>query len=197
MLYEKRLLAGMAAAALVCTPALAGTSQNLLQNSSFELPRLAPGAYQGFGSNTVHHWVWPGSVLINAADPAPGGSPWWPDSPCPSGYVGLQFAGLQGHDELQQDFTVPTAGDYVVRWLAAGRPASGSVRGDQRYYVYIDFDIFKIKKFSTTSGEPFTRQRLTLRGLGAGPHVIIFVGLSYNRDNTAFLDDVRITPLKY
>jgi hypothetical protein len=179
-----------AAAALALMPAAAGAAANLLSNDSFERPPLSTGDFHYY-NRTVHYWAYSGNaVLINAANPAPGGSLWWPDAPCPPGYGGVQFAGVQETGSISQAFTVPATGDYDLRWLAGGRPVSPGDGGDQTYEIKID-GVVVGKPHSTTSGEVFTPQHHALSGLTAGVHTLTFQGLNTS-DDTAFIDDVRI-----
>ena len=195
MIRRLTLLAAIAATtALAFTPAAASNADDLLKNHSFELPLLYRGGWTSF-ENTEHGWDYHGSaVLINADNPAAGGSDWWLSAPCPGGYVGSQFLGLQEEDTASQTFTVPTSGDYVLKWLAAGRPVSngGASDGDETYEIEID-GVVVGKTYRTHSSEPFTLRHLDLEGLSAGAHTVTFQGLKIP-DETAFIDDVKIVP---
>jgi hypothetical protein len=186
----------IAAASLACAPAIAGAAGNLLRNHSFELPLLIAGGYVSY-DKTVHYWTYASAVLISATNPAAGGSPWWPSAPCPPGYLGSQFAGLESTTSLSQTFTVSTSGDFELRWLAGGRPASygDQHNGDEIYEIEIDGTAVA-RPFSTTSSEPFTLQRLLLKELSAGVHTLTFQGLVSDSDETAFIDDVVLVSKK-
>jgi hypothetical protein len=162
-------------------------------NRSFEAPRIGTGKFHYYYRTKLHLSYSGNAVLINAANPAPGGSEWWPSAPCPPGYKGEQFAGVQMTGALSQSFTIPASGDFSLRWLAAGRPVSygGDHNGDEVYDVEID-GVVVSKKYSTTSGEPFTPQHLALTGLSAGVHTLTFRGLVTARDETAFVDNVEL-----
>ena len=190
-MYLFKSLLATAALAVATVPAIANAAVNLITNGGFESPTLSTGDYT-YVDGTLDGWTWSGdAILINATNPNPGGNGWWPSAPAPSGFGGVQFAGVQDQGSLSQTFNVTAGGALDLTWLAGGRPASyGCCNGDQSYEVLVD-GVVEGKSYSTTSGQVFTPVSLTLLGLGLGPHTLTFQGLT-THDETAFIDNVSI-----
>ena len=183
-------LAATAFFAVAAVPAIASAGVELISDGGFESPALATGAYDYVGG-TLGSWTYSGSaILINAANPSPGGSAWYPSAPAPTGFGGVQFAGVQEQGSLSQIFTVAGSGPLDLTWLAGGRPSNGCCNGDQSYQVLID-GVAKAT-YSTASGQPFSLISLTLLDLGLGPHTLTFQGRSAT-DETSFIDNVSLS----
>jgi hypothetical protein len=173
---------------LVALAALSATGAhaagNLLADGGFEAPNLGNGNYI-YPVGALDAWTYNGAVLINAQS----SSAWYGGS-APAGQQGLQFAGVQGSGSLSQSFTA-TATTLLLTWLNAGRPYNGGYDGDQTYQVMLDG--VAVGTFSTTSGQAFTQQNLTLGALTSGSsHTLTYQGLEA-RDETAFIDNVSLT----
>lgn len=188
-LYKR--LAAAAFLAVAAVPAIANAGVDLISNGGFESPTLGAGNYDYVGG-TLNSWTYSGSaILINAANPNPGGSAWYPSAPAPTGFGGVQFAGVQQQGSLSQTFNVTSSGALDLTWLSGGRPASyGCCNGDQSYQVLVGGVVEGT--YSTTSGQAFTPVSLTLLGLGLGAHTLTFQGRSPN-DETAFIDNVSLS----
>ena len=186
-----KTLMATAALAVAAAPAIANAGVDLITDGGFESPALSTGAYV-YENATVGGWTWSGgAILINAANAGPNGSAWYPSAPAPTGFGGVQFAGVQSTGSLSQTFNVTGAGPLSLSWLSGGRPASyGCCNGDQSYQVLVGGVVEGT--YSTTSGQAFAAESLTLSGLGAGPHTLTFQGLS-PADETAFIDNVSVT----
>jgi hypothetical protein len=189
-----------AIAALSFGQGAAAASKNLLKNGSFEKPSLTADPPPHFGKKAIldlpyyvrpfgksASWLYPtgAGILNTTATPNP-----WGD-PLPSGYSGLQFAFLQGLENISQSFTVETPGVYQVAWFDAGRPDGGAWDGNQTYEVLLNGAV--AGTFNTTSGQNFTPESVQVT-LPAGTNVIEFLGAStVSGDHTAFLDVVSVT----
>ena len=184
----------LAAAAALTSLALAAPSQaatNLLVNGGFEATSLAPGdyTYPTHGS-TVDGWFYFGPAIVDGT----GASAWWPNGPAVVGFEGDNFAALQTTGVIAQNFTL-TTGTLELSWLDAGRPYSyGCCNGDQTYqvllYNYATASMTTVGQYATFSGQQFTQQSATVSGLSGGNYALVFQGLTADRDETAFIDNV-------
>ncbi len=178
-----RLFGTVLAATVVMAASGAQAAGNLIADGGFEQPHLAIGAY-AYPGGALDAWTYSGSALVNAQ----GASAWYGATP-PAGQEGAQFAALQGTSSLSQSFTAD-ATTLVLSWLNGGRPFFGGYNGDQTYSVKVDG--VTVGTYSTTSGEAFTAQSLTLGGFAAGStHTLSFQGL-VDRDETSFIDKVSL-----
>jgi hypothetical protein len=106
-----------------------------------------------------------------------------------SGYVGHQFAFIQGQDSyISQDFSA-TPGIGRIDWLQAGRPFHGCCNGDQILRVILNG--VTLGDFASTSGQPFTAESIIGVTLATN-NTLQFLGL-VNADDTAFIDEVSVT----
>src|SRR5262249_26581512 len=106
----------------------------------------------------------------------------------PNALEGAQVAFLQGVGTISQTMDL-AAGTYRVTFQAAQRGNFQASRQDFRVLV----DGVAVGTFTpgSTAYAGFTTTAFTV---GAGAHTISFVGLdSAGGDNTAFIDDVRLT----
>lgn len=178
-----RLFGTVLAAAVMMAASGAQAAGNLVADGGFEQPHLAVGAYT-YPSGALDAWTYSGAALVNAE----GASAWY-GAAAPAGQEGGQFAALQGTSSLSQSFTADAA-TLVLSWLNAGRPFFGGYNGDQTYSVKVDG--VTVGTYSTTSGEAFSAQSLTLGGFTAGTtHTLTFQGL-VAKDETSFIDKVSL-----
>jgi len=186
-------LAAVAGAALATAvfAAPAAASTNLLVNGGFEAANLASGAYvYPDHGTTVDGWYYYGPAIVDGTGP----SAWWPDGPAMTGFEGENFAALQTTGVLAQNFTLNTNG-LDLSWLDAGRPRSwGCCNGDQNYqvllYNYDTASMITVGQYATVSGQQFSQKTASVQGLATGSYALIFQGLTADRDETAFIDNV-------
>jgi len=156
---------------------------NLLTNSGFENGPLDPEQYR-YWNGTNSGWTYLRSAQVNAT----GASAWYGAKPV--GFMGDQFAALQGLGSISQTFTTTGASHAHLTWLAGGRSAFPGLGGDQDYAVMLDGVQVGGARHSA-SDQSFALNKMKLGPLVAGRHTLMFQGLS-PRDETTFLDNVSI-----
>jgi hypothetical protein len=179
--------------------AYSGVSKAVVVNGGFEAPVVAtdfassppylvPPNYVYIPPNaappptTANSWTYNlGAGLINGDNPGAFDGA--------SGYVGHQFAFIQGQDSyISQDFSA-TPGIGRIDWLQAGRPFHGCCNGDQILRVILNG--VTLGDFASTSGQPFTAESIIGVTLATN-NTLQFLGL-VNADDTAFIDEVSVT----
>jgi|GEM_PF-1456237 len=189
-MFRRTLTAAVAVTALSAVAAPSHAGVNLLVNGGFEASQLGAGQYD-YPFGTQDGWYYWGSAIVNGED----GSAWWPNGDKPAGQEGDKFAALQTTSVIAQNFAIG-ATSLTLSWLDAGRPFSwgGCCNGDQTYQVLLyNYDTAAattVGQYSTLSGQAFGRHTATVGGLAAGNYALVFQGLSSDRDETAFIDDV-------
>ncbi|MGD0031643.1 chitobiase/beta-hexosaminidase C-terminal domain-containing protein [Paenibacillus illinoisensis] len=155
--------------------------QAVLQNNGFEHPAItsqngvAVGSGEGWSFKNNAGRIRNGSVF--GASDAPEGTQ--------AAYL-QTLNGKQG--EFSQSLIFP-AGSYVIQFQAAKRTSFG---GQQLFDVYLDDQ--SIGSFTPESGSYTSYTSNSFQITKPGKHQIRFVGTSGAGDNTAFVDDILITP---
>jgi hypothetical protein len=106
-----------------------------------------------------------------------------------SGFVGDQYAFIQGQGSYISQVFSATPGIGRIDWLQAGRPFNGCCNGDQTLRVILNGIL--LGDFASASNQPFTAQSIIGVTLLAN-NTLQFLGL-VNADDTAFLDEVSVT----
>src|SRR5262249_270318 len=106
----------------------------------------------------------------------------------PNAPEGKQVGYIQKAGSIYRDFNFAAAGSYVVDFKSSQRPNYPS----QTLKVYCDNILIGTITPSTASFQPYSTAAFAVT---AGNHQIKFVGQSDVQDATAFVDDVKITPL--
>jgi hypothetical protein len=113
----------------------------------------------------------------------------WPGTDTPAGSY---YAFIQSGGSVNQQFTADATGTFVLDFLAAGRNSAEPFSGNQLFEVLLDGAT--IFSGSTTQGQPFTAQTTMPFALVMGNlYSLSFHGLSFNADETAYIDDVGLT----
>jgi|GEM_PF-375863 len=153
-----------------------------LQDPGFETPSVGSGTSAYLYDPATSPWIWVGQAGVSG-----NGSGF--TSGNPNAPEGSQVAFLQTTGSFSQAVTL-TAGSYVVTFSAAQRAAHQS--GTQTFQVQIDGAAVGTFTPASTSYANFTTTVFTL---SAGGHTVAFVGINPNGgDNTAFVDQVALTP---
>jgi fibronectin type 3 domain-containing protein len=106
----------------------------------------------------------------------------------PNAPQGTQVAFLQGTATITQTLTV-AGGTYALEFAAAQRSTYN--HGGQNFQIYIDSSLAGA---FTPAGTDYRNLDTNAFAIISGSHTIRFVGLdSVGGDNTAFIDDVRLT----
>lgn len=113
----------------------------------------------------------------------------WPGTDTPAGNY---YAFIQNLGSVNQQFSVASSGMYVLEFLEAGR--DGTVEpGNETYEVLLAGS--PIYSGSTFTGQPFTAIATDPFPLIGGLlYALSFHGTGDGPDNTAYIDDVRLTP---
>jgi RHS repeat-associated protein len=150
-------------------------------NAGFETPALGAGAYQY--NPTGASWTFAGNSGVTSN----GSGFTWNNPNAPEGN---QVAFLQGGSPaaISQSISGFQAGvTYTLTFSAAQRPCCAT---SQDFQVYLDNTLLGTFHPSGTSYADYSTTFTTT----AGAHVLKFAGLNSNGgDNTAFLDNVRLT----
>lgn len=104
-----------------------------------------------------------------------------------------QFAFIQwtGGSSMSQDITFPSAGNYTLSYLVAGRdPASGGA-GNASFSVTISPGILAATG-TTTSSQPFTMMSHNFAVSSPGTYTLTFTNSTGSNDNTFYVDSVAI-----
>jgi PEP-CTERM motif-containing protein len=112
----------------------------------------------------------------------------WPGTPTPAGDY---YAFIQNGGSVNQAFTAAATGTFVIEFLEAGRN-NPNFSGNQLYEVLLNGS--PIFSGSTVSGQPFTAVTTDPFELILGQNYSLsFHGLTFEGDQTAYIDDVRLT----
>lgn len=112
----------------------------------------------------------------------------WPGTPTPAGSY---YAFIQNGGSVNQQFTAAASGMFVLDFLEAGRD-NPNFSGDQFYEVLLNGS--SIYNGATTSGQPFTAITTNPFELVLGDlYSLSFHGLTFSGDQTAYIDDVRLS----
>lgn len=112
----------------------------------------------------------------------------WPGTPTPDGEY---YAFIQNGGSVNQQFTAAASGMFVLDFLEAGRN-DANFSGNQLYEVLLNGS--PIFSGSTTSGQPFTAVTTDPFALIMGNlYSLSFHGMTLEGDQTAFIDDVRLS----
>ena len=175
----------------VCLLPFSGASAALLTNLGFETPVVvAPG----YSYNTVTtDWVFSGTSGITGNSTAfTIGNPVAPE--------GVQVAFLQSgagfytNGIISQVFTTVTNANMGFTFAAAQRawgPGAG-ILTPQNQGINLVLDSVVIGTFTPT-GFTYLDYATALVSVLAGTHTLAFVGLNTVGDNTAFIDNLRVT----
>jgi len=114
----------------------------------------------------------------------------WPGTETPAGEY---YAFIQNGGSVNQQFTATDSGTFVIDFLAAGRPPrDGCCTGNALYEVLLDGNV--IFSDATTTGQLFTARTTNPFELISGNlYSLSFHGIPNGPDNTAYIDDVRLT----
>jgi hypothetical protein len=162
--------------------AVSATPSNQPQDPSFETPPVGTGTYNSFQYHPASAWTF--STYAGVAGNGSGftaGNPAAPD--------GTQVAFLQGPSSASQSFPF-LAGTYSISFLAAQR--ANYQYSSQTVQVQVDGTAVGTFTPAGTSYAAYNTAGFTVT---AGAHTIAFVGTDpdgADRDNTAFIDQVRI-----
>jgi hypothetical protein len=188
--------------------ALAGISLAAIVPSAPSAAQIADGSFETQAPNEIGATN-PGYCYGNgggggAFECSNGNSPWfaasgggyqletnsaWPGSDTPAG---MYYAFIQGGGSVNQQFTADATGTFTLDFLAAGRNSSEPNSGNQMFEVLLDGAT--IFSGSTTAGQPFTAMTTDPFDLIMGNlYSLSFHGLSFTADETAYIDDVRLT----
>ena len=187
----------LAVCAFVSVTALAPTAPAFAQiaDGSFEIQ-----APVEIGANPGYCYANNGGAGPQCSGP---GSPWevfdgggfqietntaWPGTDTPAGQY---YAFIQNMGSVNQQFSVATDGMYILEFLEAGR--DGTVApGNETYQVLLAGN--PIYTGATTTGEPFTAIMTNpFALLGGQTYALSFHGTGDGPDNTAYIDNVRLT----
>ena len=203
------------ATSLVLALASHANADSILVNGSFEAPSLAPGAFMYGGGSCCGSPIVPidgfgwtfspidnshgfnGSGIINTT----ANNAWWSPLSSPTGFVGNQYAFVQGDGSISQTFTAPVTGQFVVNFLEGSRPDLTKVSGCP-CTGKATFDVLlnstSIGTYSTLSGQNFEPEVSAIINLIAGnSYTLTFQGVVTSQtdltvDHTAFIDSVSI-----
>lgn len=176
----------LAAAAFAAVPA----SALIVADGSFETQGASVGTgdcyFGGTYAGPCSTGAWTGSGNTGGFQYA--GNTAWPGVPTPAGsfYAFLQ-AGYGTPGSITQNITL-TGGQYVVSWLAAGRAGYG---GNEGYTVSLGSNV--VYTGATSTGQAFTPTTSSMVNLAPGTYALTLTGLTNASDNTAFIDDVKIS----
>ncbi len=107
----------------------------------------------------------------------------------PSAPQGQQVAFLQNQGSISQAVANWAAGSYHLKFQAAQRGNFGA--SNQTIQVLVDGNVVATYNPRSTTYEYYTTAGFAV---GSGSHTISFVGMASSGDNTAFLDNISITP---
>ena len=176
--------ARLCAAVFVISLAASGTATAApvpISNSSFETPDLTDSfQYMPAGAT----WTFTGGAGISDPPSAFGPTP---------ALDGSQYAFLQLISSFSQSISFAASDNYVLSFMAAGRPAVFGTGGNQSYRVLLDTSV--IFQDSTTTGSAFSPEQSAPFFVSAGLHTLTFEGLNTfldGGDNTAFIDAIAI-----
>jgi streptogramin lyase len=148
-------------------------------DAGFELPSLAAGQFQYDPAGTPWTYTSSAGVAGNSSGFTAGN----PNAP-----EGRQVGFLQGHGSFSQLVPALAAGTYQLTFAAAQR---GNLVSHQDFRVVVDGVVVGTFTPASTSYSSLTTTFI----VGAGAHTITFQGLdTVGGDNTAFIDNVRLTP---
>jgi hypothetical protein len=151
-----------------------------LTDAGFESPAVGAGAFQYDPAGGPWAFVGGAGIAGNGSGFTAGN----PNAP-----EGAQVAFLQRTGSFSQTVTNLAAGSYVLTFQAAQRGNFQAARQDFRVLV----DGAVVGSF-TPSGTGYAGFTTAVFTVAAGAHTITFQGLdSAGGDNTAFIDDVRLT----
>ena len=106
-----------------------------------------------------------------------------------SGFVGGQYAFIQGQGSYISQVFSATPGIGRIDWLQAGRPSNGCCNGDQTLSVFLNGLL--VGTVASTSNQPFTAESIIGVALLAS-NTLQFLG-TVAADETAFIDEVSVT----
>ena len=180
---QTALIDGIQLAVATPTPTPTPTGGNLAANGGFENPAVGAG---GFRYNpAADGWTFAGSAGVSGnASPFTSGNPAAPE--------GAQVAFVQMTGALSQTVAIAAGGTYAVQFAAAQRGA-GYDGFSPGQVLDVRIDGASVGRFTPGSA---AYQTLVTTGftLSAGTHALAIVGLNPSGgDNTAFVDDVRLT----
>jgi WD40-like Beta Propeller Repeat len=158
-----------------------------LDDSGFETPVLAAGAYQYDPSGSLWSFLGSAGLATNGSGFTQGN---------PSAPQGNQVAFIQGTGTVSQQVTMP-AGTYDVTFNAAERATD---LDGQSYEVLIDGNVVgSFYNASNGLSNPYTSYGTYTTNVflvSSGSHSIVFQGTDTNgRDYTILLDQVAINPV--
>ena len=160
--FELRLLAR---SAVILAIATATAGRRCIRMRERQLPWFAA---TGGGYQVETNSAWPGTETT----------------------AGSYYAFIQGGGSVNQQFTADATGMFVFDFLVAGRDSAEPYSGNQLFEVLLDGAT--IFSGSTIQGQPFTAQTTNPFALVDGNlYSLSFHGLSFNADETAYIDDVR------
>jgi Protein of unknown function (DUF642) len=149
-----------------------------LNDSGFELPAVAVGAYKY--DPTGSPWTFVGNAgVAGNASLFTAGNPIAPQ--------GSQVVFVQNVGSLHQAVTF-TAGTYTISFSAAQR---GNKASSQTFQVLVDGKV--VGSFNSLTGTTYTTLTTSSFTVTAGTHVVTIQGTNLNGgDNTAFIDQVTV-----
>lgn len=152
-----------------------------LGDASFESLTLSVGSFKYAPTGTAWTYTGPAGVSSNGSG-FTGGNPAAPH--------GGQVAFLQNTGKISQS-AVFDAGTYVINFAAAQRGVSGNFQT-----IQVSIDGNSIGAFNYLIGNSYNTQTTTSFNVAAGSHTISFQGTNLaGGDNTAFIDQITVTPL--
>ena len=136
----------------------------------------------GLGPVTADSWTYfAGAGLINGNDPGAFNGE--------SGFVGNQYAFIQGQSSYISQIFSATPGIGRIDWLQAGRPNNICCNGDQTLNIFLNGSL--VGTVGSASGQLFTPENII--GVTFGSiNTLQFVG-TVAADETAFIDNVSVT----
>jgi Protein of unknown function (DUF642) len=149
-------------------------------DAGFESPALSLGAFKYAPTGTAWTFTGVAGVAANGSG-FTAGNPGAPQAG--------QVAFLQNQGSISQAVILP-AGTYAIGFSAAQR---GNKPGVQTLQVLVDGAV--VGTFNTVSGNAYTTLATSTFTVTAGTHTVTFRGTNLNGgDNTAFIDQVTVTP---
>jgi len=172
------------------------TNPNIALGLSFGLPQswgyfLMNAQANGLG------WLFDGGTdpaysATSSAGIQLDGSAWSTGGPySTSAGIGAQNAFVQRRGRFYTSMWLE-AGNYTLSFRLAGRSAGPGYGGAQTLQIVADGVVQATA--SSTSGQAFAARTVNVSLASSGWHTLIFAG-TRNDDQTAFVDDIRLTPL--
>jgi uncharacterized protein affecting Mg2+/Co2+ transport len=164
------------AVTVVATPPPTPSGANLIANGGFESPYTADYFYPVWYGTVIPGWSWEGGVAIQRNGSA------WDAATAPEGQ---QTVVLQNNATLSTTLNLG-AGQYMLEFKSAARRYGG------QQTISVQLNGINTGYVVTPTSPVFNQYQTTLT-VATGNNVIALVGTNVTGDNSAFIDDVRLT----